>query len=189
MKKTSLFLLVLVAIAAACSSETGGGDDDDAATSPTPDPNVTPLFASDVIPVFESSCGTGNNACHSRVAYAANQNEDCRGWLSLENTGLGAEFYDGGQQGNPTGCADRSLYERLTAPGLSDAWECGPPADGGGAKVPYVVPGDPEGSYLYRKIAGGPYCGNPSDPMPLDSSLPDPIIDMIYRWIEAGAPQ
>ena len=71
------------------------------------------------------------------------------------------------------------LYERL----LSTSWQCD--------DLPYVSPGDPENSYLFRKIGGGPYCPNgeePSDPMPQVGTLTDDQIDMVRRWIEAGAP-
>lgn len=191
--KTTRWVLVsvLVILAAACTS--GGGsssdddDDDDAATTSTPTPVGTPLFSTDIIPIFEASCGMLNNACHSRVAYAASSAEDCRGWLSLENASLGSEIYDGPSAGTSTGCPDRTLYERLTLAGLSDAWQCGPPADGAGTKVPYVVPGDADSSYLFHKINGGPYCGTPSDPMPQTGSLSADTIDVIRRWIDGGA--
>lgn len=192
MKNARWFLVsILVLVVAACAGGGGGGssdDDDDAASTstPTPTPAGTPTFATDIIPIFDQTCGTLNNACHSRVAYAANSTEDCRGWLSLENASLGSEYYDGPNVGNPTGCLDRTLYERLTMAALADAWQCGPPANGG-AKVPYVVPGDADASYLFRKINGGPYCGTPSDPMPQTGSLDAQTIDVIRRWIDGGA--
>jgi hypothetical protein len=191
-------LLVLLATLVAFAGCNGGGsssddddDDDDAATTATP--AGTPSFALHIVPLLEESCGTLNNSCHTRVAYAAASSDDCRGWLALENTSLGAVFYAGPDAGDPTGCANATLYDRLTAPGLADAWECGPPAQAAAAKVPYVVPGDSAASYLFRKINGGPYCapdaGGASDPMPQTGTLSAVDIDLIKRWIDGGAPQ
>ncbi len=184
-----LAALAMVATIAACS--TGGGGsvaDDDAADD---DDDGPPRFQADIVPIFESSCGTGDNACHSRVAYGANPSTvggACRGWLALENTALGSVFYSGPNQGDATGCDDFALYDRL----LMNSWECGPSVfdpSNPDPNVPYVAPGDPDGSYLMRKIDGGPYCGNPSDPMPIASSLSEETIALIRDWIEAGAPE
>lgn len=49
---------------------------------------------------------------------------------------------------------------------------------------PAVVPGDPEGSELYLRVTGDGFTK-----MPLQGSLPDGDIQMIYDWIEAGAPE
>lgn len=190
----SLTVVVLVTAFSGCNGGGSGAsdDDDDDAGTTTPTPEGTPSFAVHIVPILEASCGTANNACHTRVAYGANSADDCRGWVALENTQLGAVFYSGADQGNPTGCPDRSLFDRLTAPGLSDAWQCGPNVFNPGnpnPKVPYVVPGDSAGSYLYRKINGGPYCsdGGASDPMPQTGSLTPDTIEVIQRWIDGGA--
>lgn len=184
----SAVLLAAAALAAGCAG--GGADEPAGSPTPTPSPSPTappdPRFETDIVPILNASCGTANNACHSRVAYGANSTEDCRGWLSLEDAAIGAEFYAGANAGDPTGCADQPLYERLTVTPLANAWECGAPASSGDL-VPYVVPGDPDGSYLYRKIAGGPYCGSPSDPMPPTGALPAATIETIRLWIEGGA--
>lgn len=192
--------VVFLLLAAGCSGSGSGGqapgdDDDDAATTtPTPTPAGTPTFATDIVPILQASCGTANNSCHSRVAYAANSSTvggACRGWLSLENTALGSQFYDGPTTGDPTGCPDRPLYERLTANELSNAWQCGPNAfdpSNPNELVPYVVTGDADASYLFRKINGGPYCGG-TLPMPGTGTLSAETIDVIRRWIEAGAPE
>lgn len=188
MKQRMWFLLAIPLVIAACSSggSASDSDDDDGTPTPSPTPVGTPRFATDIVPIFEQSCGTLNNACHSRVAYAASPAEDCRGWLALENASLGSEIYDGPNTGDPTGCADQPLYERLTSAGLSDSWQCGPPANAGD-KVPYVVVGDADASYLMHKIDGGPYCGTPSDPMPQVGALDAATIDVIRRWIDGGA--
>lgn len=179
-----LALVLTITAAAGCS----GGGSDDGASSPTPTPTAVanPLFETDIVPILNASCGTSNNSCHSRVAYGAQSASDCRGWLSMEDAAIGAQFYAGPDAGNATGCADRPLYERLTAGALANAWQCGPPVLTG-ANVPYVVPGDPAGSYLYRKISGGAYCGTPSDPMPPTGALPAFQIETIRLWIEQGA--
>jgi hypothetical protein len=87
--------------------------------------------------------------------------------------------------GRSTGCPDRGLYERLT--GLS-CQECG------GRTMAMVAPRDPANSYLLRKIAGGPYCpfpgqAMPSDPMPSEGTITAAEIDLVRRWIAAGAPR
>jgi hypothetical protein len=47
-----------------------------------------------------------------------------------------------------------------------------------------VKPGDPENSFLIRKMNGQ----GPGDPMPQSGgSLPDPVVDMISQWIARGA--
>lgn len=175
-----------VVFVSACSGSGGDGG----ASSPTPTPTAVanPVFETDILPILNQSCGTTDNACHSRVAYGASSAENCRGWLSLEDAAIGAQFYAGPDAGNSTGCPDRPLYERLTAAGLSNSWECGPPAATGDL-VPYVLPGDAAGSYLYRKIAGGPYCNTPSDPMPPGAPLSADKIQTIANWINAGAPR
>lgn len=191
--RISLVLLGTLIAFAGCNGGGSSSSDDDDATTGTPTPAGTPSFAEHIVPILEASCGTLNNSCHTRVAYAAASAEDCRGWLALEDSSLGAQIYDGPNAGNSTGCPDRTLYDRLTAAGLADAWECGPPAQAAGAKVPYVVPGDAAGSYLFRKINGGPYCvpdgGGASDPMPQTGTLSAVDIDLIERWIDGGAPQ
>mgnify|MGYP000729723878 CR=1 FL=1 len=138
-------------------------------------------FEDDIIPIFEASCGTGTAGCHSRQEYYATSNRNCRGWLSLENAPLGSQGYDPGTLGQPTGCPDRTLYQRVTQ---LTAWQC---------DVPYIVPGDPMGSYIWRKIGGGPYCdaapGVPSDPMPQVGMLSMQQLETVRTWILLGAPQ
>ena len=40
--------------------------------------------------------------------------ECCRGWLALEDAPIGAQIYGGVNDGQPTGCPDMPLYERVT---------------------------------------------------------------------------
>lgn len=73
---------------------------------------------------------------------------------------------------------DAQLLERLTT---------GQSALGA---VPYVVPGDPAGSYLYQKLtdtheASG---GAGGAPMPPEGALPIEQLDLVRDWIAAGAP-
>jgi len=146
-------------------------------------------FARDVVPIFERGCGTGNDACHSRKAYAANQQFDCRGWLTLENTSLGAQFYAGANAGQPTGCEDRSLHFRLTQ---IDSWQCGAPASGG-PLVAYATAGDLNASYVMRKLRNQNLCsegGNQTKQMPPSDStftISSGDISTIEAWIMAGA--
>src|SRR5262245_48209119 len=73
-----------------------------------------PMFETDIVPIFEKSCGAKDNACHSRVAYGADKDLNCGGWLSLENAAIGSQIYAGPDIGQSTGCPDMPLYERLT---------------------------------------------------------------------------
>jgi hypothetical protein len=149
-----------------------------------------PLFESDIQPMFERSCGPGNDACHSRVAFHADEEFGCRGWLSLESEPLGSIIYTGPKAGEATGCGDMTLYDRL----LLDAWQCGDPSGHeDDPLIAYVAPCDPEGSYLYRKMTGGPLCrtasGKSFDPMPLGAAADPADVENLRRWIASGAPR
>jgi hypothetical protein len=147
-----------------------------------------PDFDADIVPILEAGCGTKDNKCHSAVAYHASQEEACRGWLTLVNAPLGSVFPDGDKKGQPTGCPDRSLYDRLLD---LDAWQCGPPGVEG-ALIRYVEPCKPEASYLYNKMAGAPICKKPTgelwDKMPPDKPAESNAVTAVKLWIEAGAP-
>jgi hypothetical protein len=143
-------------------------------------------FQAHIIPFFEKSCGAGNTLCHSRDAYGAAKDQACRGWLTLENASLGAKFYSGDKNGQATGCPDRSLYDRLTQ---LDAWQ-----EPNGQTRKYIKPGDPQNSYLFNKMAGGPY--GEDRPGVLSSAMPPAPrtitandVAMMKQWIESGAPR
>jgi len=144
--------------------------------------SAMPLFESDIVPIFNASCGTTGTSCHSEVAYAATQGKACRGWLSLKDAPIGSQIYGGPDDGKPTGCPDMPLYERLTQ---LDAWqECN------GALKKYVVPCDVDASYLFDKIDDGPFCGGPpSEPMPKGKVMNPVEKEIIRAWILAGAPR
>lgn len=146
----------------------------------------TPVFETDIIPILNASCGAGDNACHSRVAYAADANANCRGWLALEDAPLGAAYYSGPMEGQPTGCSDMDLYTRLIQ---LDAWQC----EQFDPRVKYVVPCKPEESYMIHKMDGGPYCmlaeNMPSQPMPLGKPVDPAERELLRAWIAAGAPR
>ena len=146
----------------------------------------TPVFETDIIPILNASCGANDNACHSRVAYAADVNAECRGWLALEDTPLGAAYYAGPMEGQPTGCSDMDLYTRLIQ---LDAWQC----EQFDPRVKYVVPCKPDESYMVHKMDGGPYCmlgqNMPSQPMPLGKPVDPAERELIRAWIAAGAPR
>ena len=158
-----------------------GDDDDD-------DDDGVPTFESDIVPLIERSCGSGDNNCHSQVAYGADASNDCKGWLSLENVPLGSVLPDSGA---PTGCPDMDLYDRLTQLG---AWQCfvnGAPDDGiGPTEWKYVAPLDLDGSYLWQKVNGGILCdlggGEKSEDMPIAVTLTQEDLDLIEAWIMAG---
>lgn len=145
-----------------------------------------PSWSNHIVPFFYQSCGAGVNGCHSREAFAANFDEDCRGWLSLEDEPLGAEIYAPPEMaGNPTGCPDMPLHDRLLqlAP-----WQCEPTSA-------YVDVDSVDDSYLLRKMRGVDLCETQNgitDPMPPPDSgltITQMQIDMIEAWIAAGAPQ
>jgi hypothetical protein len=143
-----------------------------------------PTFERDIVPIFERSCGSGVADCHRREAYSASVNQDCRGWLSLEDAPLGSVFNGGGLAGQPTGCPDLGLWDRLHMNG----WMCGAPTDPDEPQIAYVVPCDPESSLLYRSMVG-PLCSNMATLMPKGQN-PDPDeVETIYSWIENGAPR
>lgn len=146
---------------------------------------ATPMFETDIVPIFNTSCGAADNACHSEVAYAADSNSACRGWLALKDAPLGSQIYGGPNDGQPTGCPDLPLYERLVQ---LDAWqECN------GSAKRYIVPCDVDASYLFDKIDDGPYCGGtpdaPSEPMPKGKLMDPGEKETIRAWILAGAPR
>ncbi|MEO5727297.1 MAG: hypothetical protein ABI134_32315 [Byssovorax sp.] len=167
------------------SNTTGGGTTTGSASSGSGGAGgavAMPVFETDIMPIFTKSCGAGNNSCHSEVAYAATQNQGCRGWLSLKDAAIGSQIYGGADDGKPTGCPDMPLYERLLQLG---AWE-----ECGGVAKKYIVPCNVEASYLFNKINGGPYCGPPpSDPMPQDQPINPVEKETIRAWILAGAPR
>ncbi len=139
-----------------------------------------PSWNNDMLPLFAASCGSTMVGCHAREVFAGQIGSDCRGWLSLADEPLGSTYNGEYRNGEDTGCPDVPLYERL----LTTSWQCD--------DLPYVAPGDPRGSYLFRKIAGGPLCNNgdePSMPMPMSGSLDEDQIELVRAWISAGAPQ
>jgi len=159
-------------------ADTDTDTDADSATSDTAPPPVS--FSADIQPFFAASCGSATQGCHAADAYFANVDFDCRGWLSLEDSDLG---------GN--GCPDRGAYERLLE---LTAWSCGPvPNDlnaGGGVPKPFIVPGDPDASYLVQRITMGPDpCADlsPDEQMPPLGSVSQSDLDMLTRWIREGA--
>ena len=165
-------------------NETGTGD-----TNTDTGEVGMPLFEPDIVPIFNKSCGSGDNACHSRVAYSADAKSECRGWLALEDTPLGASYYAGPDSGKPTGCPDIELYDRLMQ---LDAWQC----ETFDPRMRYIVPCKPEQSYVFQKINGGPFCAQdsggmplPSQAMPLGKVMDAKEIATIKAWIEAGAPR
>ena len=146
-----------------------------------------PTLDEDMNLVFNQSCGSGDVECHARNQYAATPDRACRGWLSLEDSPLGSEIYD--MELNvvdTTSCPDRDLLYRLTE---ITAWQCGE-SDFVNGEANYVVPGDPENSYVWQKIEGTRLCdngGEPSEIMPQTGEL-DPVNRILIRqWIAGGA--
>jgi hypothetical protein len=150
-------------------------------SAPDPDPAKVNFKAE----ILNRSCGTsGVTGCHGRDAYGANKNMECRGWLTLEDAALGSKFYSGTMNGQTTGCADRTLYQRITQ---LKVWQCMASATN------YVTPGDVSKSYILNKLNGVNMCkesaSSPSDQMPPANSLfsitaPDKAL--IQQWIAEG---
>jgi len=56
------------------------------------------------------------------------------------------------------------------------------------APLPYIAPGDPEGSYLWAKLNGTQIeAGGDGSPMPLGVPLDDATLAIIEQWILEGA--
>ncbi len=190
MKRTLLLLLVI----SACGTNSGTAGDDDVQPDamPVPDPDPDPAvvnFKTQIVPIFNNSCGTGVNGCHGRDAFGANASQDCRGWLALEDAPLGASFYSGSMSGQATGCPDMSLHQRLMQ---LDVWQC---LD---TPTAYVVPGDPAASYIMHKMNGTDLCkenaSSISDQMPPPNqagatpfTLSPADKALIQQWIVEGA--
>ena len=141
----------------------------------------TPIFELDVVPIFQSTCGSLVDDCHSRRVYAADVAAGCRGKVSYEDVPLGAIYYGGPKAGQSNGCPDRSLLERLLE---IDVSQCTDP-------IAYVTPCDADASYIFRKINGGPLCvsgGKLTGKMPPGTPLTTAEFDTIVNWITAGAP-
>ena len=143
-------------------------------------------FQQHIVPIFNQSCGSGSNSCHSRLAYGPTTGGGCRGWLSLENVALGSK--------NPTnsantGCPDRTLWQRLTE---LDSWMCEP------TRKKYVTGRSLGASQLYQSMAGDPSGGGTCNKMPgvpLARMPPAPAPElstadkkMVETWILQGAP-
>ena len=169
--------------AAGGGTATGGGAGGGVATS-LPDGGYS--FQQHIVPILNTSCGSGTNTCHSRLAYGPSPSSGCRGWLALENVPLGSK--------NPTnnantGCPDRSLWERLTE---LDAWMCEP------SRKRYVTAQSLGSSQLYQAAAGDPGGGGACNKMPgvsLGRMPPSPAPELslaeknrIGTWIMQGAP-
>src|SRR5262249_11487666 len=101
----------------------------------------------------------------------------------------GAQYYSGANVGQPTGCSDRTLYQRLTQ---LDSWMCAMPTK------KYITPNSLANSQIYQAVAGDPTgngtCfkapGVPMERMPLSpaSMLSTADQQKLASWINAGAP-
>ncbi len=156
--------------------------DTDADSDPTTSDVVEPCFEADIVPIFERSCGTGDDGCHSAIAFGPTPAGGCEGWLSLVDAPLGGD-----------GCPPMDLYTRLTE---LHGWSCLVNGDATSGFDPivwnYVTPGDPDTSVLYQKIApDGILCAGenqvPTQRMPMSGPLSEAEIALVRTWIEQGA--
>ncbi len=137
---------------------------------------LQPLFERDIVPILTARCGANVADCHASSTYAPEAEADCAGHVSFADVALGARL----PSGAPTGCPDRSLLVRLLELNVA---QCE-------AATAYVVPCDPESSYVLRKIEQRDLCdvdGLASDPMPPGTPLSDNQHTTMRRWIEQGA--
>lgn len=164
-----------------------------------PAPDVS--FKTDVKPSLVKTCGSTTTGCHSRdqaVGRIMPQFGPCKViWFSSVDESVGATFTSGPNQGQPTGCTDLDLYQRLMElhSMLCDApsWE---------QRARYVVPGNLDQSLLYQVVAGDSTMGGactlmaaPVRRMPLIDKkiLPEPVllgadeVAKIRDWILQGA--
>jgi len=158
-------------------------------------------FKTDVLPSLVKSCGSTTVGCHNRdqaVGRSLAQYGPCKViWYSAVDEPVGATYTSGPNQGQPTGCPDLELYDRLL--GLHSMLCAAPSWD---QRPRYVVPGDPSKSLLYQVMAGDPSMGGvcknmdmPVRKMPLvdPKILPNGVelgaaeIATIRDWILQGA--
>jgi hypothetical protein len=158
-------------------------------------------FRTDVVPLLVNSCGSTTTGCHNSdqaVGRIMPQFGPCKViWYSAVDVPVGSTYISGPNQGQPTGCPDLDLYERLMElySMLCEApsWE---------QRARYVVPGDLDKSLIYQVIAGdasmGGVCtseGMPVRKMPLVDpeilpngvELKDDGVAKIRDWILQGA--
>jgi hypothetical protein len=93
--------------------------------------------------------------------------------------GCNTPLCHGGSAGNLSMATKDAAYEALVnAPAAGELCAA--------SGLIRVVPGDPEASLLFDKVASRtPVCG---DPMPIAAALPADKIEQLRRWIELGAP-
>jgi len=83
-------------------------------------------------------------------------------------------------------CGGIECHPGMFSPGRAHQRLVGVPAPECPDSRPYVVPGDPDHSYLYNKITGRDLCSGVR--MPKDRSpLTDSELEVIASWIRAGA--
>ncbi len=165
------------------------------------DPGGEVSFKNDVAPSLVKSCGSTTMGCHNSdqaVGRILPQYGPCKViWYSAADAPLGATYTSGPNQGQPTGCPDLDLYERLM--GLHSMLCAGSSWD---QRARYVVPFDLDKSLIYQVIAGDPSMAGACttmdgpvrkmplvDPMILPNGveLGDEDIAKIRDWILQGA--
>lgn len=179
------------------ASDDGGGEGDAGEDSGNDGPGESgsagdsgglagvPSWTNDIVPILNVSCGAGVSGCHTREAYNAVVDKGCINWVSYENVPLGSVFYSGENAGQPTGCPDLPLYERIVN---RSPWQCG--AFFGDPQAVIVKPGAPEESYMMQKIMGFT-CDPDTTAMPPPEQpiqITQTQIDTLSAWIAAGAP-
>src|SRR5262245_6272559 len=97
------------------NGNTGRGGASAGGTGGTAPPTVS--FRRDVVPSLVQSCGSRTSGCHNNdqaVGRIMPQFGPCKViWFSAVDGPVGATYFSGPNAGQPTGCPDLTLYERL----------------------------------------------------------------------------
>ncbi|MEQ1572355.1 MAG: c-type cytochrome domain-containing protein [Myxococcota bacterium] len=123
------------------------------------------------------------------------------GWIFAFAVGCDDNLFGVAEESTPSGLTG---YAGVQALFESDCWACHGSAPAGNTLdlqtdliaatvdvdssygVPFVVPGDPEGSALYLKLVADPAVGGV---MPPGAPIADAEIEIVHQWIADGATQ
>jgi hypothetical protein len=147
-------------LALACGGDKGGGGNGDAGGGGSTTGTWTEVSTK---VMTQQSCG--GPLCHTLTAGGFTLSSPDQLYNELVNAPASGKF-----------CGPNAIAR---------AGDAGATAGDGGKPVYIrVVPGDPDKSLLYLKLAGHPPCG---DPMPATGALDAAKVEIVRSWIAAGA--